>query len=304
MASAHTWWMGCERVLLSVSVNTQQTGPFPLVKQAWNNLKSDLNSSGLFSRVTLIFNRHTSARDLWLPLRSAISHAAKHRMQGMDWMLLVEDDAFVEFRRLKTFLHGFSPTVPRFFGACACKRSPGINLFSKAGLLLLERVLPKCAPIGPGWHDFDGSIVDPEGAGDVSVMSCLERANLTCSAALDAQGGMLISAMKSTPLLTLLRLLDHAATHRRFCSEWPCSKKSGCWSHDAFGFHAAALKQPTLITAFANRFLKGASTSQRVALASARSSLDGLGRTRPRRVASISARHSQHVEWTLTRKGH
>ena len=176
----------------------------------------------------------------WLPIRAAVEWATARR--GFDWLAMVEDDSVLHLKRLRAFLGRFASSDPLTFGQCACERSPGMHLFSRAAL---ERLRPVVGTCEPGRYKS-------QSAGDVALLKCLDRANLTCTAAVDARGDALISAMRSQRKPQMLRLLEATAAGRRHCSAGktgePCTK--GCWGGDAFGFHAKPLKNHFLVTHF------------------------------------------------------
>ena len=89
-------------------------------------------------------------------------------------------------------------------------------------------------------------------AGDVALLKCLDRANLTCTPAVDTRGDALISAMRSQRKPQMLRLLEATRAGRRHCEAGkpsePCTK--GCWGGEAWGFHGKPLKNHFLVTHF------------------------------------------------------
>ena len=91
-----------------------------------------------------------------------------------------------------------------------------------------------------------------QSAGDYALLKCLDRANLTCTPAVDARGDALISAMRSQRKPQMLRLLEATRAGRRHCEggkpSEPCTK--GCWGGGAFGFHGKPLKNHFLVTHF------------------------------------------------------
>ena len=89
-----------------------------------------LNSSCAGASAT--HESHTSRIDVWLPVRASIQFAARHNMTGMDWLMLAEDDSYIVMPKLRAFLRPHAASAPHFFGACACLRCPGVNLFSAA----------------------------------------------------------------------------------------------------------------------------------------------------------------------------
>ena len=176
----------------------------------------------------------------WLPIRSAVSYAAARR--GFDWLAMVEDDSVLHLKRLRAFLGRSSSSDPLTFGQCACERSPGMHFFSRAALDQLRPVVGTCEP----------GRYKAQAAGDVALLKCLDRANLTCTPAVDARGDALISAMRSQRKPQMLRLLEATRAGRRHCETGkpsePCTK--GCWSGEAYGFHGKPLKNHFLVTHF------------------------------------------------------
>ena len=176
----------------------------------------------------------------WLPIRAAIEYAAARR--GFDWLAMVEDDSVLHLKRLRAFLGRFTSSDPLTFGQCACERSPGMHFFSRAALDQLRPVIATCPP----------GRYKKQSAGDYALLKCLDRANLTCTPAVDARGDALISAMRSQRKPQMLRLLEATRAGRRHCEAGkpsePCTK--GCWGGGAFGFHGKPLKNHFLVTHF------------------------------------------------------
>ena len=155
---------------------------------------------------------------------------------------MVEDDSVLHLKRLRAFLGRFASSDPLTFGQCACDRSPGMHFFSRAALDQLRPVVGTCEP----------GRYKAQAAGDVALLKCLDRANLTCTPAVDTRGDALISAMRSQRKPQMLRLLEATAAGRRHCEggkpSEPCTR--GCWGGGAFGFHGKPLKNHFLVTHF------------------------------------------------------
>ena len=230
----HTWLIGCDRIVLGVS--------WVQLGASWRPVHP-LNSSCAGASAT--HESHTSRIDIWLPVRASIQFAARHNMTGMDWLMLAEDDSYIVMPKLRAFLRPHAASAPHFFGACACLRSPGVNLFSSAGLQRLEPRMPACEPIHQ-WRDAPNHTGNGEGASDIAIHFCLAKAGLTCSQPLDEHGHMLMSVMASTPQKTLRRHVDASRGNRQFCARWPCSKRPGCWGAGTFAFHARPLKDTSM----------------------------------------------------------
>ena len=104
------------------------------------------------------------------------------------------------------------------------------------------------------WHDIEVKmkLYKAQSAGDVALLKCLDRANLTCTPAVNTHGDALISAMRSQRKPQMLRLLEATRAGRRHCEAGkpsePCTK--GCWSGEAYGFHGKPLKNHFLVTHF------------------------------------------------------
>ena len=117
-----------------------------------------------------------------------------------------------------------------------------MHFFSRAALAQIRPVVSTCAP----------GRYKAQSAGDVALLKCLDRANLTCTAAVDMRGDALISAMRSQRRPQMLRLLEATAAGRRHCEggkpSEPCTK--GCWGGEAWGFHGKPLKNHFLVTHF------------------------------------------------------
>jgi hypothetical protein len=96
------------------------------------------------------------------------------------------------------------------------------------------------------------AVAKAQSAGDVALLKCLDRANLTCTPAVDTHGDALISAMRSQRKPQMLRLLEATRAGRRHCEAGkpsePCTK--GCWGGGAWGFHGKPLKNHFLVTHF------------------------------------------------------
>lgn len=235
-AASQTWLRGCDRVVIGVSRAQLGTDWRPL-------LGFESSRAG----VSATHNSHTAgSKDIWLPLRSSIQFAAEHNMSKMGWLLLAEDDAIGVVSKLNNFLQPHNPAEPWFFGVCRCSRSPGINLFSTGALQRLKPQWTRCNPIHR-WRDKPNHTGEGDGAGDLSVTFCLERAGVRCSPALDTHGDMLISGMKGTSQKALLHLATETSANRRVClPSTPCGATS-CYGPGMFAFHAAPLKQPSLL---------------------------------------------------------
>ena len=112
----------------------------------------------------------------------------------------------------------------------------------RAAPLLLRPVVGTCEP----------GRYKAQSAGDVALLKCLDRANLSCTPAVDARGDALISAMRSQRKPQMLRLLEATRAGRRHCEAGkpsePCTK--GCWGGGSFGFHGKPLKNHFLVTHF------------------------------------------------------
>ena len=117
-----------------------------------------------------------------------------------------------------------------------------MHFFSRAALDQLRPVVGTCEP----------GRYKAQSAGDVALLKCLDRANLTCTPAVDTRGDALISAMRSQRKPQMLRLLEATRAGRRHCEAGkpsePCTK--GCWSGEAWGFHGKPLKNHFLVTHF------------------------------------------------------
>ena len=101
--------------------------------------------------------------------------------------------------------------------------------------------------------------LEAQSAGDVALLKCLDRANLTCTPAVDTRGDALISAMRSQRKPQMLRLLEATRAGRRHCEAGkpsePCTR--GCWGGGAFGFHGKPLKNHFLVTHFYRALVVG-----------------------------------------------
>ena len=161
----------------------------------------------------------------WLPIRAAVEWAAARR--GFDWLAMVEDDSVLHLKRLRAFLGRFASSDPLTFGQCACDSLAGMHFFSRAALDQLRPVVGTCAP----------GRYKAQAAGDVALLKCLDRANLTCTPAVDARGDALISAMRSQRKPQMLRLLEATRAGRRHCEAGkpsePCTK--GGWRSVSIG---------------------------------------------------------------------
>ena len=232
-AAASTWLRDCDNVTIAVSARQYNaSGRHVSVTKR--------KSAQKFIKRSVVITHDGQGHTPWLPIRSAIEYAATRH--GFDWLAMVEDDAVLHLPRLRVFLGRFSASTPLTFGQCACDRSPGMHFFSRAALDQFRPVIGTCPP----------GRSKAESAGDVALLACLARANLSCTPAVDAQGDALISAMRSQRKRPMVRLLDATAAGRRHCEagkpKEPCTR--GCWGGAAFGFHGKPLKNHYLVSHF------------------------------------------------------
>ena len=231
-AVASTWLKDCDMVSIAVSARQYNASRGATVARR--------KSARKFITRNVAVTHDGAGFTPWLPIRAAVEWAAARR--GFDWLAMVEDDSVLHLTRLRAFLGRFASSEPLTFGQCACDRSPGMHFFSRAALDRLRPVVGTCAP----------GRYKAQSAGDVALLKCLDRANLTCTPAVDAHGDALISAMRSQRKPQMLRLLEATRAGRRHCEAGkpsePCTK--GCWSGEAYGFHGKPLKNHFLVTHF------------------------------------------------------
>jgi hypothetical protein len=231
-AVASTWLKDCDDVAIAVSARQFNASHSAAVARR--------KSARKFITRNVAVTHDGAGFTPWLPIRSAVEYAAARR--GFDWLAMVEDDSVLHLKRLRAFLGRFSSSEPLTFGQCACERSPGMHFFSRAALDQLRPVVGTCEP----------GRYKAQSAGDVALLKCLDRANLTCTPAVDTRGDALISAMRSQRKPQMLRLLEATRAGRRHCEAGkpsePCTK--GCWGGGAFGFHGKPLKNHFLVTHF------------------------------------------------------
>ena len=232
-AVASTWLKDCDDVAIAVSARQFNASRGATVARRKSARK-------FITRNVALTHDDTKGFTPWLPIRAAVEYASARR--GFDWLAMVEDDSVLHLKRLRAFLGRFSSSDPLTFGQCKCERSPGMHFFSRAALEQLRPVIATCPP----------GRYKAQSAGDYALLRCLDRANLTCTAAVDARGDALISAMRSQRKPQMLRLLEATRAGRRHCEAGkpsePCTK--GCWGGEAFGFHGKPLKNHFLVTHF------------------------------------------------------
>lgn len=238
--AARSWLLDCDAVVFSISKGELSS------YAANSSLKVLIKPSRTVSILATHEKNESKQPDVWVPVRAAIAYVAQHNMTRFDWLLLAEDDAFVVLSRLRQFLRLHSASMPLFFGGCVCRRAPGINIFSRAALDHLLPHLPSCAPVQT-FADVNHRISKVYGASDVSIMSCLNRAKLTCTRPLDADGHALLSVWKYTKKGWLDALMHNISKGHNFCSRDPCTIAEPditppCFSSRAFGFHSRHLK--------------------------------------------------------------
>ena len=231
-AVASTWLKDCDDVAIAVSARQYNASRGATVARR--------KSARKFITHNVAVTHDGAGFTPWLPIRSAVEYAAARR--GFDWLAMVEDDSVIHLKRLRAFLGRFASSDPLTFGQCACDRSPGMHFFSRSALDRLQPVIATCPP----------GRYKAQSAGDYALLKCLDRANLTCTPAVDTRGDALISAMRSQRKPQMLRLLEATRAGRRHCEAGkpsePCTK--GCWGGEAFGFHGKPLKNHFLVTHF------------------------------------------------------
>ena len=154
------------------------------------------------------------------------------------WLAMVEDDSV--FHLSGSGLLGRHDVGPAHLRPVRVRR-PGTALLLAGRVDRLRPVVGTCEP----------GRYKAQSAGDVALLKCLDRANLTCTPAVDTRGDALISAMRSQRKPQMLRLLEATRAGRRHCEAGkpsePCTK--GCWGGGAFGFHGNHSVR-TLVTHF------------------------------------------------------
>ena len=134
-----TWLSDCDESFLAVS----------RAQLAVRNVSLLRAARGKSIAVIATHEDHQMGKlDVWLPVRSAIAHASALLLAKgtADWLVVAEDDSYLLIARLRTFLAGFEPTVPKFLGACSCGRCPGAFVLSAAAIRAHSRDISACAP--------------------------------------------------------------------------------------------------------------------------------------------------------------
>jgi hypothetical protein len=279
-AVARTWLSACDKVVLSVS-RTELNASMPHYGNARARATCALNARVCQIRLpsgALVAATHTahsvqpfhtnhgySTRpwDIWNVVRSALSFVGSEAfISQTEWILMAEDDVYVSVPRLRHFLQKHSALgPPRFFGSCMCRRSPGINLFSREALRRMHAVLRDCEPdhtFNDPWTGFH----DTGGASDKSITACLGRANLSCTTPTDSQQHLLLSVYSEYNRFEASngsatngwRMLLSNVTSRRpafcmpMCDALIHRRQTHCVSPDAFAFHT--IKDAAMIGEF------------------------------------------------------
>ena len=230
-----TWLAECDSGMLAVS----------RAQLAHRNVSSIQAAGGKRIAVIATHEDHATGKlDAWLPVRAALAHAASLLLaeRTADWLVIAEDDAYLSIPRLRSFLAAVAPSVPKFFGACACGRCPGAFVLSAAAVRLHSNALSVCPPDHKSDRYSRGL-----GYSDRSIFTCLASTGLACTSARSAAAGArdaLVSVMASQSERELLRLVSHVASGRRFCSAlYPCEGGYECWGAGTWAFHGKPLKR-------------------------------------------------------------
>lgn len=219
-----TWLRGCDRRFFGVDAAAQlpPRTPHEVVERTYAH--EDVAREGY-----------------WLLVKRTMARAAGAPMDGMDWMLLTETDAFVRVAALRHFLRERDPREAHFFGQCDCRRSPGVNVLSRAAARRLR--FDGCPSyFGPENVTNRASrtvlrVAQNGGSSDRGIDDCLAREGLACTVPVRGRAH-LMSTFGSVDLRALLSDLRRGRSHA--APAHPCYapyRGATLFSRHAFAMH-------------------------------------------------------------------